>query len=396
MTKFDRRSFLKSSALVAIPTFGAGSALASVYLSVKEKPEPERKVVLIGDGPRYSPSETLEELQKINAITPILNDSYGKGGTVQALEEKFAELTGKEKAIFIPTGTLANQLAIAALSGKKAKVIVQDLSHINRDEADANLEFNTKLVPLALEKTYFTAEELQRKIQNLPSEEYFYSGIGAISIENPVRRANGEFIPIEELVKIKQVCDAESIKMHLDGARLYFASAWSGVPIKDYCSLFDTVYISLYKYLGANGGAILCGEKSLIEDMPRQIKVHGGNIYQNWVNSALALYHIESIEQKLKEVKKRSDELLNELDHIEGVSVEFKKNSTNVYLVQLPTAINTKKMSQQLDKEFNIVIIPASETNRLMIMMNETILNQSSNLILNAFKTCLSNPENFG
>lgn len=394
MKKFNRRGFLKSTALATIPTLSAGSSLALGNFGENAQSDQDKSVVFIYDGINRSPIQFLKELQKINSISPIQADSYGKGGAVEDLEKKFAEITGKEKAIYIPTGTLANQLAIAALSGSKDKIIVQDISHINRDEADANIIFNKKLVPLADKKTYFTAEELKAKIKSLPSEEYFYSGIGAISIENPVRRADGEFIPLDELKKIKEVCDAESITMHLDGARLYLASAWSGVSIQDYSSLFDTVYISLYKYLGANGGAILCGSAELIDQLPKQIKIHGGNISQNWTNAAMALHQLETIEEKLKEVKRRSNEVLKGLESIEGVNVELKKNSTNIYFVELPSHFNIQKINQQLLEEFKIVLLPARPSNRWMLMMNETLLNQSSETIVNAFLICLTNPKN--
>src|SRR5678815_5809724 len=98
------------------------------------------------------------------------------------------------------------------------------------------------------------------------------------------RRTDGRMIPIDEIKKISEYCRSKNIKLHLDGARIYMASAWSGVSINEYSTYFDTVYISLYKYLGASGGAILCGDKALIEKMPHMIKIHGGNM--------LSLIHI--------------------------------------------------------------------------------------------------------
>jgi len=390
MAKFDRRSFLKSSALAAIPSLSIGSAFANSKPEITENFKVSDRVVFRFDGAQLSPMEYLNKLQQINSESPIQMDSYGKGGVVEALEKKFAEITGKEKAIYMPTGTLANQLAIAALSGDQPKVIVQDISHINRDEADANLVYNKQLVPLADNKTYFTAAELEDKIKRLPSEEYFYSGIGAVSIENPVRRAFGEYIPFDELKAIKKVCDAQSIKMHLDAARIYIASAWSGVSIKEYSSLFDTVYISLYKYFGANGGAILCGDANLIDELPRQIKIHGGNIQANWENAAMALHALDTIEQNWKDVKNSSDELLAALELMPRVSIRAKKNSTNIYFLRLPENVLIEKISARLSDEFNIQIYANPNSKDLMLMMNETLLNQSLEKIIQAFKVSIS------
>jgi threonine aldolase len=390
MAKFNRRSFLKSSALAAIPSLSIGSAFANSKPEITENFKVSDRVVFRFDGAQLSPMEYLNKLQQINSESPIQMDSYGKGGVVEALEKKFAEITGKEKAIYMPTGTLANQLAIAALSGDQPKVIVQDISHINRDEADANLVYNKQLVPLADNKTYFTAAELEDKIKRLPSEEYFYSGIGAVSIENPVRRAFGEYIPFDELKAIKKVYDAQSIKMHLDAARIYIASAWSGVSIKEYSSLFDTVYISLYKYFGANGGAILCGDANLIDELPRQIKIHGGNIQANWENAAMALHALDTIEQNWKDVKNSSDELLAALELMPRVSIRAKKNSTNIYFLRLPENVQIEKISARLSDEFNIQIYANPNSKDLMLMMNETLLNQSLEKIIQAFKVSIS------
>ena len=123
---------------------------------------------------------------------------------------------------------MANQLSISVLSGDNTKVYLQDTSHVYRDEADAAQSlFNKRLMPLAKDKTYFTADELQKAIENLGEEEVFESGVGVVSIENPVRRTNGGIVPIEEIRKIRTYCQSKNIKMHLDGARLYIASAWS-------------------------------------------------------------------------------------------------------------------------------------------------------------------------
>jgi threonine aldolase len=105
----------------------------------------------------------------VNATAAIERDRYGDGGAVAALEKKFEAITGKEKALLMPTGTMANQLAIAVLSGENTKVFVQDLSHVYRDEADAAQSiFQKRLMPLAKEETCFTAEELKKAVDSKP------------------------------------------------------------------------------------------------------------------------------------------------------------------------------------------------------------------------------------
>lgn len=391
MTFFDRRNFIKSTALTAIPALMPFTAYSSKSIEVLNNPAADTEVKFFFDGKNYDPMEYVSVLQQIDAKHPIESDSYGHGGVIGELEKKFAEATGKERAIYMPTGTLANQLAIDALSGDKTKVIVQQMSHVFCDEADAaQAVFNKRLVPLAEGKAHFTKSELQKAMEQLAASEYYYDGIGAVSIENPVRKAYGAMVPFEEIKQISEYCRENSIKLHLDGARLYLASAWSGVSIKEYSSCFDTVYISLYKYLGANGGAILCGDESVISKMQRQIKIHGGNIMSNWTNAAMALHKLENIEGILTDVVKRAAELTIGLNKIKGVRVAAIPNGTNIYSMELSDNVNTEKMRDRLKKEFKIEIRQPGKSGKMMLSMNETLLNQSLTSILNAFEKSIS------
>ena len=242
----NRRSFLKASGLTLLPAIlPAVPSLANDSAS-RLAPANEPVVKFFGDGEFYDGLPYLDQLQMANRKQPLKVDRYGSGGAVEELEKKFTAITGKDKAIYMPSGTMANQFAIAALSGENTKVFVQDTSHVYRDEADAAQSiFNKRLIALAKNETFFTADQLQKAVENLDSEEVFKSGIGCVSIENPVRRSDGRMIPIDEIKKINEYCRSKNIKLHLDGARLFMASAWSGISIKEYSSYFDTVYISL-------------------------------------------------------------------------------------------------------------------------------------------------------
>ncbi|HYE54028.1 MAG TPA: aminotransferase class I/II-fold pyridoxal phosphate-dependent enzyme, partial [Chitinophagaceae bacterium] len=298
-----RRSFLKAGGLSALPL--VAPALPALAFEPKTfAPAPGDMVNFISDSLFMDPAAYISKLNEIHAAQPITPDNYGNGGAVAALEKKFTEITGKERAIFMPTGTMANQLAIRVLSGENAKVIVQETSHVYRDEADAAQSVhNKRLIPLAQGKAAFTLEQLQQAVNYHKEGEVFVSGVGAVSIENPVRRNEGQVVPIEELRKISAWCRQQGYKLHLDGARLHMASAWTGIPVAEYASLFDTVYISLYKYLGAAAGAMLCGDRAVIDKMAHLIKIYGGSMYRNWQNAAMALHFVNGIDTRLNESK---------------------------------------------------------------------------------------------
>ena len=137
MTAFNRRNFLRTSGISILPALIPFTpALANGIQKNKWSPPASPIIKFFGDGEMFEPEDYLIELQKAHAATAIIRDRYGSGGVVEALEKKFAALTGKEKSIFMPTGTMANQLAIAVLSGENTKIFVQDTSHVYRDEAD--------------------------------------------------------------------------------------------------------------------------------------------------------------------------------------------------------------------------------------------------------------------
>ncbi len=387
MKPFNRRNFLKASGIGILPMLlpfeSSGEAKEEVTTTTGSLP----KIKFYGDGEMYEPSEYLIELQKINTAEAIKKDRYGIGGAVEALEKKFAEQTGKEKAVYVPSGTMANQLAIAELSGEKSKVFVQDMSHVYRDEADAAQSvFQKRLMPLAIEKTYFTKDELESVINSLKEKEVFKTGVGAVSIENPVRRADGRFVPLEEIKKISAYCKSEGIKMHLDGARIHIASAWTGVSVKEYASYFDTVYISLYKYFGACGGAMLCGSKEIIDKMHHYIKIHGGSMYGNWRYAAMALHRMEGFETRLKSTITRTHQVFEGLNKIAGINVRPLEGGTNIYALDLGLNIDGRKMQQNLSKEFNIIMAQPDENNHVLLTVNETLLYQPTTFVVDAFK----------
>lgn len=386
----SRRNFLKTSSLTILP--GVLPALPVLAKDARNQTTPasEPIVKFFGDGESYDGLPYLEQLQLANSKQPIKVDRYGSGGAVEDLEKKFEAITGKQKAIYMPSGTMANQFAIAQLSGDNTKVFVQDTSHVYRDEADAAQSiFNKRLMPLAKNQTFFSSDELKKAIENLDSEEVFKSGIGCVSIENPVRRSDGRMVPIEEIKKISEYCRSKKIKLHLDGARLYMASAWSGVSIKEYSSYFDTVYISLYKYLGASGGAILCGEKSLIEKMPHMIKIHGGNMFGNWLNAAMASYKLDGVEERLLDAIKRSKEIFTSLSQIPGLNISPLDGGTNIYRMKFPAGIQGQKFIESLNGYF-IRIPRPNENGEVKISVNETLLYREPKYIIDAIKDSIN------
>jgi len=391
MAAFDRRKFIQTAGLSTLPMLIPGAAGFAGTRNDESPADGTPDVKLYGDGEIFDTTTYIEELKKINSAKAIEPDRYAAGGVVAALEKKFEEITGKEKAVYMTSGTMANQLAISVLSGDNAKVFVQETSHVFRDEADAaQTVFGKRLIPLAKGESYFTAQQLQEALDYHKEGEVFKSGVGCISIENPVRRADGRMIPFDEIKKINKVCTDNNILMHLDGARIYMASGWSGVSIKEYASYFDTIYISLYKYLGASSGAILCGNKELMGKMEHLIKVHGGSMYRNWTSAAMALQRLEGVESRLQAAIARSKELFALLNKIPGINIAALKDGTNIYLLTLAKNIDGKKLSEILSKQNGIRMGGPDAENIVRISVNETMLYKDVKYLGKAFEDAVA------
>jgi len=393
----NRRNFLQVSGMGSLPLVAGGWSGLAGYAGTAEAQAagklPEGKVIVsfARDGPGFTPAEYLARLQEINQAKPIEPDFYAEHGAVDALLKKFMEITGKEAAIYMPSGTLANQLAIQVLSRGNPKVFVQETSHVYRDEGDAAQSiYGKRLIPLAKGGFAFTLEELQKEVDYAEKGEYFATGIGALSIEIPVRRSNFQVFPIEDLKKISAWWREKGYKLHLDGARIHLASAWSGVSVRDYSALFDTVYICLYKYLGASSGAVLCGSKEMIEPMTHLVKVHGGSMYQNWTNAAMALHQLDGIELRLQATREKADKLFDALNTIPGIKVHPVPNGCNLFHLRTDKGVDGKALAKLLaEKDAIRMPFPDELDGAIHLHVNESLLLRDNDSIVAAFKAAV-------
>jgi threonine aldolase len=379
-----RRDFIAAGSMASLPLL-AGSTPARAFHKKSEQGLP---LNLILDGYYLEPKDYIRKLQEIEAKQGISGDFYSKGGVVQELEQKFCEITGKEAAVYMPSGTMANQLAIRLLSGNRTKVIVHEQSHIYRDEGDAAQAIhNLRLVPIHTEKHYFSLSDLLSRIKSMEDGEVFYDGVGSISVENPVRRQSGKIVDLEHIRQITDYARIHKIGTHLDGARLHLASAYSGVSMKEYSSYFDTVYISLYKYLGAAGGAILCGDHVLIDRMSHYIKILGGSTFRSWTHAAMASFFLDGLEQRLTQMIEQSEDLLYKLNELDELKITHVPDGSNVFFLQ-SDRFDLEKFAEEMNKKQGIGIkYPANK--QIEMHMNESILQRSNSELLASFKTAI-------
>lgn len=392
----SRRDFFKSGALAAIPLVVPAAAYGTYASSENGKPAEDRSaedrkpVNFIYDGPMFSPQDYLEKLNEIDRSDPIRIDYYFNGGVTRDLEEEFARITGKEKAIYLPTGTMANQLAMKLLNGSNTKVLVPENSHIFRDEADAAQSVhNLRLVPLGKDRPYYRLEDLEKEIDYIEMNEVFKSGLGTVVVENPVRRADGTVIPLETIKAISAYGRQKGYKLHLDGARIHIASAYSKVSVAEYASYFDTVYISLYKYLNAGSGAMLCGDAGFIDQIPHQIKILGGTMLRSWSNTAMALHYLHGVDERWEQIAETGTRLISGLNKLEGLRISPVENGSNVFDLELAKEIDLEKLAAFLYTEHRISLRPPETGGIVKFKVNETLLDRDLEELLLAWKAGL-------
>ena len=295
----NRREFTKLGALLAAGAATASATPLTFHRSTDLK-YLQSKVNFIWDGSFLSPPEYADLLMRLVDEGKIKPDYYSNGGVVEELENKMAKLLGKESAVFLPTGTLANHIAVRRLADDRRRVLVPAESHLYRDSGDcAQSLSNLNLVPLGKENACYTVEEVVNTVQRT-NQGRVETEIGALMIESPVRRKYNRTLTLEFMKSIKEYANTENIHSHMDGARLFVQSAHSGITPAQYGEIFDTVYTSMWKCFNAPSGAILAGTSAFTEGMYHERRMFGGGLPHAWPFAAIALHYVDGFIDEYK------------------------------------------------------------------------------------------------
>ena len=344
-----------------------------------------QSVVFLGDGEPQTAKSTIERLSALEADGRLEPDNYSLGGSVLALERRVADELGKEMAIWMPTGTLANHLALKRHAGIKSRVVLQEQSHIYQDEGDALSRLSgITAIPLGHGQPYFTLEELKSALLQSVTGRVL-NPVGAISIESPVRRQAGQVLPLDQMRAITKLCNEEGIPTHLDGARIYMMSAATGIPVREYSSLFDSVYLSMYKYFGAPFGAVLAGPSEFIEGMFHDRRMFGSGLSSAYLIAGLSLNGIEGFADQYQNAFDKATSLFIELNRIPGLTVRAFENGSNIFELLIDHEISECHFTKTLLEAGIVLPLPDDNWPVPVIRVNTTILRQSNSDIVRAF-----------
>ncbi len=280
-------------------------------------------------------------MREAMAHAEVGDDVFADDPTINRLQDKVAELLGKEAAIYVPSGSMANQTAIRAHTQPGDEIICHAESHIYHYEGGAPAGLSgCSLRLLQGDRGLFTAEDVRAAIR--PTDSHFPQS-ALIVIENTQNRGGGSIWQIDEIAKIREVANEFKLKMHLDGARLLNACVATGIKPTEYTQYFDTVSICFSKGLGAPVGSTVASTKDMISRVHRFRKMFGGGMRQGGIIAAGALYALENNIDRLADDHANAKRLAQAIAEMHGVSIDVKSVETNIVYFDVDASKGTAK-----------------------------------------------------
>ncbi len=301
-----------------------------------------------------------DEMREIMAAAPVGDDVFGEDPTINKLQNTIAEITGKEAALFVASGTQANQIAVNAHTQPGDEVICEARCHIfNYEGGAAGALSGVQLHTLNGKYGILDPEEVEAAIR--PADHHF-AQTRLISLENTNNRWGGTIYPLKNIKKIRSIARKHRLQMHLDGARLWNAAVATGTPIKDYCTPFDSVSLCFSKGLGAPVGSILAGKKSFIEKAHYYRKMYGGGMRQAGILAAAALHAMKHNFNRLADDHRRAKVLAEAINQIPGLVVNLQTVETNIIIID--SSLCPRKAPEIVEKlaEHGILVLAFSPT----------------------------------
>lgn len=276
------------------------------------------------------PSTAMREAM---ASAPVGDDVLGDDPTVIRLEAYVAELLGKEDAVYVPSGSMANQIALRVHTRPGDRVVMDAGSHIRIHESGAPAALaGVSIVPIEGDRGVFTPEQVIAAAPG-PSPEFppgLFDPTTLVTIENTHNEAGGTIWPLDAMQAVSGTARDIGLSVHLDGARLWNATAATGVALDAYAAVADTVNVCFSKGLGAPIGSALTGPKVLIDRARWFKKMYGGGFRQAGIIAAGALYALEHNRDRLVDDQANARRFADAIDDLAGLNVELDSVQTNI------------------------------------------------------------------
>ena len=277
-----------------------------------------------------------EAMRRAMAAAEVGDDVLGDDPTVNALERATAELLGKEAAVYMPSGTMTNQVAIRSHTEPGDEVMLADSAHVYFYEAGAPAALSGVMCKLlATERGIYTVETLKAAMH---ATNIHFPKTTLVTVENTSNRGGGSIWPMERIRGVHDVAREAGLSLHLDGARIWNASVAAGIPERDYAQYFDSVSVCFSKGLGAPVGSCLVGSAEFIGRARRFRKMFGGGMRQVGIIAAGALYALQNHRDRLAEDHANARALGEALTAMDAVDLDPATVETNIIIFRLRSA----------------------------------------------------------
>jgi threonine aldolase len=278
------------------------------------------------------------------------DDVYAEDPTINRLEQRAAEIFGREAAIFVPTGSMGNQIAIKIHTKPGQEIICEERGHIFNYEMATLASFSGCLVrPIYAEGGALQWDQVKKKVA---AKTYYMAQTGLVSLENTHNMAGGTVYPTEVA---EEICDGAhelGLPVHLDGARVFNAATAVGRPVAEITKKFDSVMFCLSKGLGAPVGSVLVGGRAFITEARKYRKALGGGMRQAGILAAAGLIALEKMPARLHEDHANARYLATELAKLPGIAIDLASVQTNIVVVEVAgTGMNGAELIRRVGEK---------------------------------------------
>jgi threonine aldolase len=274
-------------------------------------------------------------MREAMAHAEVGDDVFGDDPTMRALEQEVARITGKEAALFVTSGTMANQLAIALHTRPGDEVIVGDGAHVVFYESGAGPALSGVQFAVAASENnsgLFDADAMEERIQ---PTAHWTARTSLVCVENTHNRSGGRVFPQAQAVAIGERAKSRGLGVHLDGARIWNAAAKTGLSVAELAAPFDTVSVCFSKGLGAPVGSALCAPVSFVERARTIRKRWGGGMRQAGILAAGALFALQHNRERIREDHDKARAFAERMAATPGASVDVTLVETNIVNIDL-------------------------------------------------------------
>ncbi len=294
-------------------------------------------------------------MRRAMADADVGDDVFGEDPTVHLLQQKVAELLGKEAALFVPSGTMGNQICMKVHTQPGDEIICEAGAHVlNFESGSMAFLAGAQPRPIPGHRGVITLEQVREAVR---APAYYLPRTRLIVIENTHNFAGGTLFPLEEIRRISEFAREQGLAMHLDGARLWNASVATGISPKEYSRYFDSVSVCLSKGLGAPVGSVIAGSKAFIEKAHRVRKQLGGGMRQVGILAAAGIYALEHNWSRLEEDHRKARRFAEIVAGSRHIQLDMETVQTNIVVMDITAELTAAQLAERMAAK-GVLLVP--------------------------------------